>query len=76
MQPGDALGTILPGETLHRRLIFSPSAATRHRLALKCRTTLNKVYAFKCVGRGVAPLLQLVAPPAHGGDRRGRHRAR
>ena len=59
VQPGDGLGSILPGETISREVIFSPSAGTRHRLELTCRTTLNRTYKIKCVGRGIEPTLVL-----------------
>ena len=59
VQPGDGLGSILPGETLTREVVFSPSAGTRHKLELTCRTTLNRTYKIKCVGRGIEPTLVL-----------------
>ncbi len=73
VQPGDALGTILPGETLVRRVLFSPSAATAHRLTLTCRTSLNRTYHLKCVGVGIQSTLtlshaKLALPPTAEGD--------
>mmetsp|Transcript_13263 Transcript_13263/g.44213 ORF Transcript_13263/g.44213 Transcript_13263/m.44213 type:complete len:1380 (-) Transcript_13263:173-4312(-) len=59
VQPGDGLGTILPGETLQRSVLFSPSADTRFSLSLECRTSHNRKYSFRCVGRGVKPPLRL-----------------
>lgn len=53
VQPGDGLGTILPGETLQRSVLFSPSADTRFSLSLECRTSHNRKYSFRCVGRGL-----------------------
>ena len=73
VQPGDGLGTILPGETLEREVFFSPEASTLHALTLTCRTSLNQSYHLKVVGQGVLPHLtlshtQLALPPTPEGD--------
>ena len=54
VQPGDGLGTILPGESITREVRFSPTAATLHAMTLTCRTSLNQTYHLKCVGQGRA----------------------
>ena len=51
MQPGDGLGTILPGETISREVLFQPIAGTRVKLDLVCRTTLNRRFVLKATGR-------------------------
>ena len=59
VQPGDGLGTILPGETISREVLFAPIAGTKVRLDLVCRTTLNRRFVLKATGRGIEPTLQL-----------------
>ena len=59
VQPGDGLGTILPGETISREVLFQPIAGTRVKLDLVCRTTLNRRFVLKATGRGIDPTLQL-----------------
>lgn len=61
VQPGDGLGTILPGEQLHLTVSWLPSSDTRFSQALACRTTLNRTHTLKCVGRGMKPPLTLSA---------------
>jgi hypothetical protein len=61
VQPGDGLGTILPGEQLQLTVSWLPSSDTRFSHALACRTTLNRRHTLKCVGRGVKPPLTLSA---------------
>ncbi|KOO24331.1 flagellar associated protein [Chrysochromulina tobinii] len=73
VQPGDAIGTILPGETLVRRVLFSPTAEITHKITLTCRTSLNRTYHLKCVGTGIQPILTLSSvklslPPTVEGD--------
>ena len=73
VQPGDGLGTILPGETLTRHVHFTPAAATLHNVQLVCRTSLNQTYQIKCTGQGVMPHVQfshskLALPPTAEGD--------
>ena len=74
VQPGDGLGTVLPGETITRRVLFSPSAATMHQATLTCKTSLNKTWSLKCIGQGVlSPLAlstsRLAMPPTAEGDK-------
>ena len=73
VQPGDGLGTILPGETIEREVHFSPSAATQFNATLTCRTSLNRTYTLKCLGQGVLSGLtmshsKLSLPPTAEGD--------
>ena len=73
VQPGDGLGTILPGETLERQVRFSPGAATHFAQVLTCRTSLNQTYRLKCTGQGVLPHVnfshsKLALPPTAEGD--------
>ena len=69
VQPGDGLGTILPGERLTRRVLFTPAAATSHHTTLTLRTSLNKTYHLKCTGQGVLSELLLTKAGAAAGCR-------
>ena len=73
VQPGDGLGTILPGESITREVRFSPSAATQFAQTLTCRTSLNQTYLIRCTGQGVMPHVsfshtKLALPPTAEGD--------
>jgi len=59
VQPGDALGTVLPGETVEREVIFSPDVAKSYSIPLVCYTTLKRSFKIVCVGQGVLPPLRL-----------------
>ena len=73
VQPGDGLGTILPGESIERLVHFSPESSTLHTLSLTCRTSLNQSYTLKVLGQGISPLVtlshtRLALPPTPEGD--------
>ena len=73
VQPGDALGTLLPGEAVEVDVRWSPLAATHFHATLTCRTSLNRAYPIKLIGQGVTPHLTLshtalALPPTAEGD--------
>ena len=50
----DGFGTLLPGETIVRDIVFSPVSAVNHDCALRLRTFLNRDFTVRCRGVGIA----------------------
>ncbi|GAQ85885.1 hypothetical protein KFL_002590130 [Klebsormidium nitens] len=60
VKPGDGFGSLLPGESVQRSVIFTPHAATLYSFPLPCTSSLAPAQPFKvpCVGLGaLAPLV-------------------
>jgi hypothetical protein len=55
----DGFGTLLPGETIVRNVVFSPIAAVSEKYTLKMQTFLGREFKIPCVGAGVEPVLSL-----------------
>ncbi|BFZ23896.1 hypothetical protein BsWGS_26935 [Bradybaena similaris] len=59
VQPNDGFGTLLPLETLHLDVIFSPKAAKEYKMNLLCKTLINRRFSIPCQGVGVLTPLEL-----------------
>lgn len=61
----NVVGTLLPMETLERRIVYTPRAATPMRAVVRCSTTHARHVELPCVGRGVDTALQLSSTSLH-----------
>lgn len=60
VRPGDGFGSLLPGESVQRLVVFTPHAATLYSFHLLCTSSLSPAEPFKvrCVGMGaLSPLV-------------------
>lgn len=57
--PNEGFGTLLPKETVHVTLQFSPTSATEHRMSLTLTTSMNATFKVPARGVGVLSPLRL-----------------